>query len=405
MSVVSPAGCSLEEYWRGITCGRSAVSEIARFDTSELDVHAAGQVDLEPLAAEIPRASLSRPDRSIQMGLLAAKWALEDAGVADAARDGMRVGVVLGSGHGPCDSVAVAYKSYDARGARSVRPTTIPRCMFNSIASEATILFHLTGTQHVAVAACASAAYAMGDAYNAVVTGHEDVVLTGGCDSPLTPSIFAAWTKLRVLSKEPDPARAMRPFDRRRDGFVLAEGAGMLVFEEMEHAVARGARIYGEILGYGASSDASHITRPEVEGQAAALRAALRFAGLSTGEIDYINAHGTATLLNDVTETQAIKQVFGDRAASIPISSTKSVMGHSLGASAALELIAVLLAIRHQVLPPTVNLEEPDPECDLDYVPGEARPCRIRTALCNSFAFGGANSVLVARACEEHFDG
>ena len=401
MDVVSPAGCTLDEYWQGITCGRSAITRVTRFDTSDLMVHTAGEIDLGPLEEEIPRASLPRPDRSIRLGLLAGKRALEDAGVLQAAQDGLRVGALMGSGLGPCDTVAVNYKAYDEQGARAVRPTAVPRSMFNCIASEASIVFRLTGSHSVTAAACASASLAMGEAYDAIIFGREDVVLTGGCDSPLTHSIYTAWANLRVLTKEADPAKAMRPFDKKRDGFVLSEGAGMLVFEELEHARARGARIYGEILGQGTSSDASHITKPSVDGQAAALKRALEFAGLVPEDVDYINAHGTSTVLNDLTETKAIKRTLGDHARNVPISSTKSVLGHTMGASAAMELVATLLAFEHQALPPTVNLTEPDPECDLDYVPNKPRSARIRVALSNSFAFGGSNSVLVVRAYKD----
>lgn len=402
MAVISPAGCTQEEYWQGLTSGQSALSMVTRFDTSDIFVHIAGQVDLEALKSEIPRSTLSQPDRSIQLGLLAAKRALDDAGVADAARNGLRVGTLLGSGLGPCDTIAINYKAYAEKGVRAVRPATVPRCMFNGIASEASIVFNLSGIHNVTAAACASASLAMGDAYNAIIVGQENVVLTGGCDSPLTHSIYSAWANLRVLSKEPDPARAMRPFDLTRDGFALAEGAAMLVFEELEHARARGAKIYGEILGHGTSSDASHITKPTVEGQVIALREALRLAGLRPEEVDYINAHGTSTTINDATETEAIKRALGEHAREIPISSTKSVLGHTMGASGALELVAVLLAMKHQVAPPTVNLKEPDPECDLDYVANESRSAPIRVALSNSFAFGGSNSVLAIRVFEEN---
>ena len=255
ISAISPAGCTPEEYWRGITCGRSAVRRVTLFDSSELDIHTAGEVDLAPLAGEVPRASVQRPDRSITLGLLAGKRALEDAGLPTGGRNGERIGVFVGSGFGPCNAIALNYEIYNTKGARSIRPTTIPRCMFNSIASELSIAFDLTGGHGVMAAACASASLAMGASYDAVVLGREDVVLTGGCDSPLTRSIYVSWVNLRVLSSEADPARAMRPFDKTRDGFVLAEGASMLVFEELEHARARGARIYAEIIGHGTGSD------------------------------------------------------------------------------------------------------------------------------------------------------
>ncbi len=405
LGVVSPAGCSLESYWEGITSGRSAISKVSRFDTSELGVHTAGEVDIAPFKDRIPPSTMTRPDYSIQLGLFAADQALQDAGINKAARDGLRIGAILGSGLGSCDTMAGAYMSFVARGIRAVRPTTIPRCMFNGIASEASIAFHLTGSHSVTAAACASASIAMGYAFDAIVNNREDVVLTGGCDSPLTQSIYIAWVNLRVLSAIAEPEKAMRPFDRDRAGFVLSEGAGMLVFEELEHALKRGATIYGEVLSHGTSSDALHITKPSADGQTAAITNALQAARLAPEEVDYINAHGTATLLNDPTETEAIKRAFGDHAARIPISSTKSVLGHTMGASAAIEMIATLLAFKHQTVPPTVNLDTQDPSCDLDYVPNRPRPARLRTAISNSFAFGGSNSVLAVRTYGENDHG
>ena len=312
----------------------------------------------------------------------------------------MRISVLIGSGLGPCATLAESYALYNTRGWQAIRPTSIPRSMYNLPASHISMELRLLGGHHVVAAACASSALAMADACECIQSGREDVVLTGGCDSPMTPSMYGGWINLRVLSKNPDPAKASRPFDRRRDGMVLAEGAAMLLFEEAEHARRRGARAYAEILGSGTSSDATHITQPSAEGQAMAIRHALRVTGLAPEDVDYINAHGTSTVLNDRTETQAIKLAFGDRARSVPISSTKSVLGHAMGASGALELVATILAIRHQVIPPTVNLETPDPECDLDYVPNVPRPARIRIALSNSFAFGGSNAVLVVQGLE-----
>jgi len=403
--VISPAGCTPVDFWEGITCGRSAIGMATRFDTSELAVHTAGEVDLEPFARLVPRATLQRPDLSIRLGLLAAKWALEDASLVDEAKGGMRIGAYCGSGTGPCDATAIGYKAYYENGARAVRPTSVPRCMYNGLASEISIAFHLTGSHHVIAAACASASLAMGVAYDAIAHGREEVILTGGADSPLTRSMYVAWANLRVLANEPDPALAMRPFDNKRNGFVLAEGACMLVFEELQHALARNATIYAEVLGHGASSDATHITKPDVDGQVAALRQALCMANLKPEDVDYINAHGTSTVLNDLTETQAIKAAFGDHARRIGISSTKSVLGHTMGASGAMELLATSLAIEKQVMPPTVNLTEADPACDLDYVPNEARPAAIRIALSNSFAFGGSNSVIAVRRYEENDHG
>jgi len=273
----------------------------------------------------------------------------------------------------------------------------IPRLMFNRIASQISIKHGLTGGHHVIAAACASASLAMIEAFGVVRSGRETIVLTGGCDSPMTRSMYGPWVNLRVLSRNPEPTRASRPFDKDRDGLVLAEGAAMLLFEDAEHATARGATCYAEVMGGGTSSDASHITNPNAEGQALAIQRALAGVGLGPEDIDYINAHGTSTILNDVTETRAIKLAMGKSAHHIPASSTKSVIGHCMGASGALELVATILAMQHQTLPPTLNLDEPDPECDLDYVANVPRPARIRMALSNSFAFGGANAVMVVR--------
>ena len=401
IGILSPAGNNLEAYWRGITSGRSAIREVRLFDTRDMPIHIGGEVDQDELRDAVSPSAFQRTDRAALLGLVATERALADAGMSERAHDAPPVGVVVGSGLGPCHDAQWAYGIFHERGWKGVRPTTIPRVMFNRIASEISIKFHLTGGHHVVAAACASASLAMVEAFEAVRSGRETVVLTGGCDSPLTPSIYGAWINLRILSKNPDPTRASRPFDRLRDGLVLSEGAAMLVFEEAEYALARGATVYAEVIGAGTSSDASHITNPSAEGQTLALRRALDSAGLAPGDVDYINAHGTSTTLNDVTETRAIKLAFGQHAARIPISSTKSVIGHCMGASGALELVAAILAIRHQTLPPTVNQEEPDPECDLDYVPNTPRSARVGVALSNSFAFGGANAVLAIRAFEE----
>ena len=401
MGLLSPAGSTLDDYWHGITNGRSAIRQITIFDASDLPIRSGGEVPEEDFQADTTPAMVKRLDRGVLFGVVAAGRALADAGIAEDARNGLRVGCIIGSGMGPCHAVEASYGAYDERGWRALRPTSIPRCMFNAMSSEISIRHHLTGGQHVVAAACASSSLAMTGAIEAVRAGHEDVVLSGGTDAPLVRSMYAAWIQLRVLGKHPDPARASRPFDGLRDGFVIGEGAGMLVFEELEHARARGASIYAEIIGHGSSSDAAHITQPDVTGQATAMRCALDNAGIQGEDIDYINAHGTSTILNDLTETRAIKQVLGDRARRVPVSSTKSVIGHTMGASGALELVASVLAINHQTLPPTVNHEEPDPECDLDYVPNVPRPAPVRVVLKNSFAFGGSNAVLVIRAFED----
>jgi len=400
MGVICPTGASLEALWAGVVSGRSFVRRIQRFDTSEMPVHSGGEIDQRILEEAIPGNALKREDLTVLLASVAAGRALSDAGLAEAARDTLRVGLIMGTGMGPCHTAEDSYHQYEVRGWKGLRPTTVPRTMFNVVAGEVSMKHHLTGGHHVLAAACASGSIAIAEGYSAVLSGREDVCLAGGADSPLTLSMYGAWLNLRVLAKDPEPEKACRPFDKRRDGIVLAEGAGLLALEELEHARARGAKIYAEILGAGTTSDAAHITKPEVAGQAGAVERCLRNARLRPEDVDYINAHGTATLLNDVTETQAIKRVLGERAYRIPISSTKSILGHSMGASGAIETIVTILALQQQVAPPTVNLLERDPECDLDYVPNAARPARLRTALKNSFAFGGANAVLALRSFE-----
>lgn len=400
LGVITPAGATLDSLWQGVISGRSFTRNIQRFDTSAMPVHSGGEIDLSLLQSIFPGNALQREDITVLLADYAANQALIDAGIADAARAGMPVGLIMGTGMGPCHTAQDSYHQYEIRGWQGLRPTTVPRTMFNVIAGEVSMRRHLTGGHCVLAAACASASLAIAQAYSAVLSGLEDVCLTGGADSPITLSMYGAWINLRVLAKDPDPAKACKPFDKRRDGLVLAEGAAVLVLEELEHARARNARIYAEIIGAGTTSDAAHITKPEVAGQAAAIDRCLRFAGITPADVDYINAHGTATLLNDVTETQAIKRVLGDRARQVPISSTKSILGHAMGASGAVELVTTVLALKNQIAPPTVNLHDPDPECDLDYVPNAARPARLRVALKNSFAFGGANAVLAVKTFE-----
>ena len=400
IGLVSPAGSTLDAFWRTITSGKSVVRNITCIDTSDMPIHSGGEVDAAELAALTAACEARSADRGSMLGLIAAREALRDADLADAARDGFPIGVILGSALGPCHQAEVSYTDFVQRTWKGVRPTTIPRTMFSTFASQISIAYHLTGGHHVVAAACASGSIAMVEAYRAVKLGAEDVILTGGVDSPLTRSMYGAWVNLKAVSRNPIPERASRPFDKARDGFVLAEGAGLLIFEECERARRRGAKIYGEIIGEGVSSDSTHLTQPDVRGQATALRRALDNAGIKPADVDYINAHGTATPLNDPVETAAIKEAFGGCARRVPISSTKSVIGHSMGASGALELVACLLSIRHQIVPPTANLEDPDPACDLDYVPLKPRPHRVRTAISNSFAFGGSNAVIAVRAFE-----
>jgi 3-oxoacyl-[acyl-carrier-protein] synthase II len=293
------------------------------------------------------------------------------------------------------------YDAFYLRGWRKMHPLSVPRNMFNSLSSNLSINFKLGGSHHTIAAACASGAVAIGEAFRRIGHGEDDVVLAGGADAPICGSVLAGWAHLRVLSQNLEPAQASRPFDKDRDGLVMSEGAGMLVLEDLEHARERGARCWGEIVGYGASSDASHLTAPEGTGQCEAILRALRSAGLRPEEVDYVNAHGTSTRLNDETETQALRAAFGDHATHLAVSANKSMLGHTMGASGALELVSTLLTVRDGVIPPTINYQNPDPACDLDYVPNQARRRPVRLAIKNSFAFGGENAVLVVKNTEE----
>jgi len=293
------------------------------------------------------------------------------------------------------------YDAFYTRGWRKMHPLSVPRNMFNSLSSNLSIQYKLGGSHHTVAAACASGAVAIGEAFRRIRHGEDVVVLAGGADAPICGSVLAGWAQLRVLSQHPEPAQASRPFDKERDGLVLSEGAGMLVLEELEHARQRGAHCWGEIVGYGTSSDASHLTAPEGSGQCDAILRALRSAGLQPEDVDYVNAHGTSTKLNDETETRAIRAAFGDHAANLAVSANKSMLGHTMGASGALELVSTLLTLRDGTIPPTINYHNPDPACDLDYVPNHARHRSVRLAIKNSFAFGGENAVLVVKKTEE----
>jgi 3-oxoacyl-[acyl-carrier-protein] synthase II len=337
------------------------------------------------------------------MGLVAAREALQQARLLDEnehVRDSdSRVSVIIGSGHGPCHETEGGYEAYFLRGPAAIRPTTLPKCMFNSLSSNVSIHFGLTGSNHVIASACSSATTAIGLALMMVRHGYADIVLCGGADAPLTVPLFSGWTKLRVLAEHEDPKLASRPFDRRRNGMVLGEGAAMAVIESRENAERRGVEPLAYVAGYGTASDARHLTTPTVEGQIRAIRACLGDAEVDAQCVDYLNMHGTATRANDETEARAVSEVFGPRGSSMPASSTKSILGHSLGASGAIEFALCIQTLRDQFVPPTMNCDDPDPSVGLDYVPNEGRPHRVRYAMSNSFAFGGNNaSLLVSSA-------
>ncbi|WP_324667610.1 beta-ketoacyl-ACP synthase II [Geochorda subterranea] len=404
MGVVSPIGIGLDAFWSALVEGRPGVGPITRFDASGLDCRIAAEVhDFEP-ERYMDRKEARRTDRFAQFALAASAMALQDAGLDGEAPLGQRAGAVIGSGIGGMETWENSHRTLLERGAGRVSPFTVPMMIPNMAAGLVSIRFGLEGPNRCTVSACASGADAIGDAFRMIQRGDADLMVAGGAEAAITPFSIAAFAAAKSLStRNEDPPRASRPFDRDRDGFVMGEGAGILVLEALEHARARGARIHAEITGYGATGDAFHITQPAPEGRGAAraMQAALEDAGIGPEAVGYINAHGTSTEYNDWYETVAIKQVFGEHAWRIPISSTKSMTGHLLGAAGGVEAIACVLAIERGVIPPTINLEHPDPRCDLDYVPNAARPAHIDVAVSNSFGFGGHNAVLVFRRYEE----
>jgi 3-oxoacyl-[acyl-carrier-protein] synthase II len=404
MGFVTPAGCSVSKFLQSIYSGQSGVKTIGQFDTSQCRTRIAALIeDFDPqdLVSEKDKGRL---DRAAQMGLVAADKALKDAGLLNAGvvRDSDDMGVVIGIATG---SVHAVEKIYD-ESFNYQRPygLGVPMAMCHSTAAHISIKFALKGLILTVSTACSSGAAAIGLAFRSIQSGDSLRMVAGGVDASVTPSQLAIWDSLRVLSTcNGKPASAIKPFSRNRDGLVLGEGAVLLVLEELDSARARECMIYGEVLGFGSSSDGSHITRPSIEGEVLAIRRALVSAGISAEDIDYINAHGTATQFNDKTETEAIKQVFAERA--VPISSIKPITGHMLGASSAAEFATAILAVREGLIPPTINYEEKDPECDLDYVIEGPRKSEMDIVMSNSFAFGGHNAVLIAKRVEGGFHG
>jgi 3-oxoacyl-[acyl-carrier-protein] synthase II len=393
-------GSSVEELWGNLLAGTSGVTMIERVDVSDITTKIAAEVKDFDVTEFMSTRDARRMDRSSQFFWVATEQALEDAGLAYEEDDpeALRAGVLAGTGIGGIETMEEQIEILADRGPSRVSPFGIAKIISNMAGGLASIDFNLYGPNATTVTACAASANAIGDAAAVIARGAADVMVAGGGEASITRFALAGFAAARAMStRNDDPQGASRPFDLTRDGFVMGEGAAVLILEELEHAQTRGANIYGEVLGYGMSADGYHITlpRPGGAGAARAMAAAALDAGLDPSEIDYINAHGTSTPANDKTETMAIKTVFGDSAYSIPISSTKSMTGHLLGAAGAVESLACLLAIRDGVLPPTINYENPDEECDLDYVPDGAREVEIRTAMTNSFGFGGHNVSLV----------
>ncbi|ABB74379.1 beta-ketoacyl-ACP synthase II [Nitrosospira multiformis] len=403
LGIISPVGNSVSDAWANILAGKSGVTRISRFDSSPFASQIAGEVKGFDITNYLTAKDARRMDVFIHYGMAAGIQAVKDAGIGDIAAsklDPERIGVNIGSGIGGLSMIEGTYDAYHAGGVRKISPFFIPSTIINMIAGNLSIMYGFQGPNLAIVTACTTATHCVGDSARLIEYGDVDVMIAGGAESCVTPLAIGGFAAARALStRNDDPATASRPWDKGRDGFVLGEGAGVLVLEEMEHARRRGARIYAELAGFGMSADAYHMTAPSEDGEGAArcMTNALRNAGLNADEVDYINAHGTSTPLGDVAETVAVKRCFGEHAKQLVMNSTKSMTGHLLGAAGGVEAIFSALAVHHQVSPPTINIFDQDPECDLDYVPNHAREMKIDVAMSNSFGFGGTNGTLIFR--------
>jgi 3-oxoacyl-[acyl-carrier-protein] synthase II len=400
VGLLTPLGCNVEENWQRLCAGESGIGVIEKFDASSLPVRIAGEVRGFDPSVVMERRELKKLDLFSQYAVVCAHQALTDAGWSAPLADPERTAVIIGVGMGGIASMEEGVRDFYQGGMKRVSAFFIPRLIANMAPAHIALRFGLRGENFAIASACASGGHAVGEAFRRIRAGFQDAAVAGGVEAPITPLGVAGFASMKALSTRNDePERASRPFDRQRDGFVIAEGAGMLVLETLEAARARGARIYAEVIGYGANDDAHHMTSPAPDGRGAAecMRRALEDAGIEPTSVGYINAHGTSTPLNDATETLAIKRVFGDHAYRLAVSSTKSMTGHALGAAGAVEAVYTALTLQRQILPPTINYEEPDPECDLDYVPNRSRPAQVEVALSNAFGFGGTNSTLVFR--------
>jgi len=401
IGLVTPLGCGTAENWEALCAGRSGTGPVTRFDASPLPARVAGEVRGFEADRFLDRKEQRRTDLFIQYALAAASLAVDDAGLSVPLAAPTRVGVIVGTGIGGIKSVEDSVPAFIEKDVKRISPFLVPRLIPSMAASQVAMRIGARGPSYATSSACASGAHALGDALALLRDGTQDVVLAGGAEAPICMMGYLGFAAMRALSTafNDDPTRASRPFDSDRDGFVMAEGAGVLVLETLEHARARGARPLVELAGYGATCDAHHLTQPEPDGLGAAtcMTLALNDASLHPTDVDYVNAHGTGTELNDVVETQAIKRVFGERAATLAVSSTKSMTGHTLGAAGAIEAAYTALALSRGIVPPTINLDHADPACDLDYVANVARRMPLRAALSNSFGFGGTNACVALR--------
>lgn len=401
MGAVTPVGNSVAATWEALTAGRSGVTPITKFDASSFPVRFAAEVKEFVATDYMDRKEAKRTDNYTQYAVAAAKMAMLDAGLSmPHGLDPDRIGVIIGSGIGGLKSFEEQHDVYRERGESKISPFFIPMFIADIAAGIVSMHFDAKGPNYATVSACATSAHAIGDAYRTIQYGDADVMICGGSEATVTPMAIGGFANMKALSeRNDDPSKASRPFDRERDGFVMGEGAGVLILEELNHALARGATIYAEVAGYGATGDAYHLTAPAPEGEGAqrAMKRALNDAGLTIDQIHYINAHGTSTPANDLNESLAIKAVFGDHARSLNVSSTKSSTGHMLGAAGAVEFIVSALAVKNGVIPPTINYEIPDPELDLNYTPNVSVERDVSAALSNSFGFGGHNVTLAVK--------
>jgi 3-oxoacyl-[acyl-carrier-protein] synthase II len=400
MGVVTSLSCKVDDLFDRLCAGESGVHPLRLFDNTQYKVKVAGDIYDWDAGDYIDKKEIKRLDRFSQFALVAGVDAVNHAGLDFTREDSFRCGVILGSGIGGLQEIETQIERLLHKGPDRVSPLTIPKLMLNAAGGNLSIRYGLRGPNYTVATACASATNAIGDAMKTIQYDDADIMLTGGTEAAVTPMSVSGFQNMKALSTRNDePCRASRPFDQDRDGFVISEGAGLLVLEELEHAKARGAKIYAEILGFGASGDAGHITQPNERGDGAAkaMANALRDSRVNPEDIDYVNAHGTSTPLGDKAETLALKSVFGEHARSLKISSTKSQLGHTLGASGGIELVVSIKAMERSVIPPTINLDNPDPDCDLDYTPNQPRQCAVKVAMSNSFGFGGHNASVIVR--------
>ena len=400
VGLVIPAGIGTESAWKNICEGRSGIGPLTRFDPNGFETKIAGEVKGFNPEAYIEKKEIKKMDLFVQYALAATREALEDSQLKITPENCDRTGVIVGTGLGGLPTLEKYHQILLEKGPSRISPFFIPMLIANLASGQIAIRFGAKGPNTCVVTACATGAHCIGDAFRAIVYGDAEAIIAGGTEANISPLSIAGFNAMKALStRNEEPEKACRPFEKNRDGFVVAEGAGILILEELEFALKRGAKIYGELIGYGYTGDAYHITAPSPEGEGAArcMRMAIKDAGLKPEDIDYINAHGTSTPLNDLTETQAIKTVFGEHAKKVAISATKSMTGHLLGAAGSTEAIFSLLAIRDGIIPPTINYDVPDPECDLDYVPNIARRQTLTVVMSNAFGFGGTNATLVFR--------